>query len=67
MARALAGDAEAYEAALKDIAKLVRAYLGKRGVPPTAAEDLTQEVLLTVHRKKNLYDPSRPFLPWLYT
>jgi len=37
MARALAGDAEAYEAALKDIAKLVRAYWGSaafRRPPP---------------------------------
>lgn len=67
MARALAGEAAPYEEALGLIVKLVRAYLGRRGVAPTAAEDLTQEVLLTVHRKKHLYDPARPFLPWLYT
>jgi RNA polymerase sigma-70 factor (ECF subfamily) len=30
------------------------------------AEDVAQEVFLRVHRKIRSYDPSRPFVPWLY-
>lgn len=67
LASAQAGDAPAYREFLTETARLVRAYLGNRGLPPAAAEDLTQEVLVTIHRKKHLYDPSRPFLPWLFT
>jgi RNA polymerase sigma-70 factor (ECF subfamily) len=67
LASAQSGDAAAYREFLTEAAGLIRAYVSKRGLPPPAAEDLTQEVLVTVHRKKHLYDPSRPFLPWLFT
>lgn len=66
LAAAQAGDATAYEAFLRETARIVQSYLLGRGTNPSAAEDLTQEVLVAVHRKKHLYDPSRPFLPWLF-
>ena len=28
-------------------------------------DDLVQEVLISVHKKRATYDPERPFLPWL--
>lgn len=28
-------------------------------------DDVVQEALLTIHRARATYDPSRPFLPWL--
>ena len=30
------------------------------------AEDLTQETFLRAYRRLDLYDPEKPFLPWLY-
>ncbi|HET9062038.1 MAG TPA: sigma-70 family RNA polymerase sigma factor, partial [Candidatus Binatia bacterium] len=29
-------------------------------------EDVTQDVLLTMHRVRHTYDPERPFEPWLF-
>lgn len=70
MARSLAGEKTAYEELLKRVVELVRGYfinaLGRRPEIFERAEDLTQEVLLSIHKKKHLYSPSRPFLPWLF-
>ena len=30
-------------------------------------EDLVQEVLISIHRKRDLYDVNQPLLPWVYT
>ncbi len=30
------------------------------------AEDLSQEILLAVHRKRQTYDPAQLFTPWLF-
>ena len=32
---------------------------------PELAEDVVQDVLLTVHRIRHTWDPHRPFSPWL--
>ena len=64
MARALNGDACAYEAALRDIARIVRAYARGR-LGETIADDVVQDTLLAVHRARHTYDPDRPFGPWL--
>ena len=34
-------------------------------MPPDRLDDVVQEVLLTIHRARATYDPTRPFLPWL--
>ena len=39
----------------------------RKSLPADAAEDLTQEVFLHVHRSLPSYDPSRPLSPWVYT
>ena len=41
-------------------------YLRRRLSTDAAAEDVAQDVLLTVHRVRETYEPSRPFEPWLY-
>jgi RNA polymerase sigma-70 factor (ECF subfamily) len=66
MRRALAGESAAYETLLGTLASLVRGWLVNQGRSAEAAEDLVQDVLIAVHRKKHLYDPARPFLPWLF-
>jgi RNA polymerase sigma-70 factor (ECF subfamily) len=64
MAGALRGDATSYEEALREIVCLVRAFARAR-VGDTLADDVVQETLLTVHRVRHTYDPTRPFMPWL--
>ena len=65
MAAAQDGDQAAYQALLRECIPLVRAVVRGRGVPPGAAEDVVQDVLLTLHRVRETYDPRRPFGPWL--
>lgn len=65
MERVQAGDQEAYRALLEDVAAELRAFLRRRVRELQDVEDLVQEILLTVHRARHTYDPSRPFEPWL--
>jgi RNA polymerase sigma factor (sigma-70 family) len=64
MAAAQAGDADAYRALLAELALWLRRYYLRR-LPPSMTEDAVQDVLLAVHEKRQTYDPSRPFVPWL--
>ncbi len=65
MDAAQSGDRAAYERLLVDLSKAVRARVRRRLRNHDDAEDVVQEVLLTVHRVRHTYDPSRPFMPWL--
>jgi RNA polymerase sigma-70 factor (ECF subfamily) len=40
---------------------LIRCYVRDE----QAAQDLSQDILLNIHRARHTYDPSRPFRPWL--
>jgi RNA polymerase sigma-70 factor (ECF subfamily) len=64
MARALDGDAASYEEALREIVRVISPFVRAR-VGDTLADDVVQETLITVHRARHTYDPSRPFGPWL--
>jgi RNA polymerase sigma-70 factor (ECF subfamily) len=65
------GDAAAYERMLKEVATAQRRSLAPRlvrvGLGAHEAEDLVQEILIGLHRKRHTWDPARPFLPWLHT
>ncbi len=65
MAAAQAGDAVAYRRLLREIVPFIRAVVRRRHATPDRVEDVTQDVLLTIHRVRNTYDPSRPFINWL--
>ncbi len=67
MAAAQAGDRVAYEALLRDCVPLIRAVALRRGLAADYVEDVVQDVLLTVHRARQTYDPSRSFNAWLRT
>jgi RNA polymerase sigma factor (sigma-70 family) len=67
MAAAQAGDRFAYEALLRDCVPLARAVAVRRGVATDYVEDVVQDVLLTIHRARQTYDPSRSFTAWLCT
>lgn len=65
MAAAQDGDAAAYARLLREVAPFVRALARRRFRDEDAVEDVVQDVLLSLHRVRNTYDPSRPFKPWL--
>jgi RNA polymerase sigma-70 factor (ECF subfamily) len=65
MARAQAGEQQAYRRLLEDITPYIRALAAKRLRDLSEIEDAVQDVLLTVHAIRHTYDPARPFAPWL--
>jgi RNA polymerase sigma-70 factor (ECF subfamily) len=65
MAAAQAGDSAAYARLLREILPYVRAIVRRHHAAPDRLEDVLQDVLLTIHRVRNTYDPSRPFTAWL--
>lgn len=65
MSRVQDGDAVAYRQLLTELLPAVRARVRTRRIAPNEAEDVVQEVLLSMHRVRGSYDPGRPFWPWL--
>ncbi|WP_294173707.1 sigma-70 family RNA polymerase sigma factor [uncultured Sphingomonas sp.] len=65
MAAAQAGDADAYRRFLSAALPFIRALARRRCGSEEEAEDVVQDVLLTVHRIRHTYEPGRPVKPWL--
>ncbi len=65
LAAAQAGDADAYRAFLTAAAPFIRALARRRLDSEDLADDVVQDVLLTVHRIRHTYEPGRPVEPWL--
>ncbi|PZP55711.1 MAG: RNA polymerase subunit sigma-24 [Micavibrio aeruginosavorus] len=65
MAEAQKGDQASYRQLLTEIAPFIQRILMKSLSRKDQAEDITQEVLLSVHKAMSTYDPDRPFTPWL--
>jgi RNA polymerase sigma factor (sigma-70 family) len=65
MAAAQAGDSAAYQALLRDCIPIIKSVARRRGVSADRIDDVVQDVLLTVHRARQTYDPSRSFTAWL--
>ena len=65
--KALAGDEKAYRTFLEQVAKSMRLFLARvaRTTVPEKIEDLVQEVLLAVHKKRDLYRQGMPVMPWI--
>lgn len=59
------GDQRAYSQLLGEIGIFAKNYLGGRVSDIDAVEDITQEVLISVHKSLHTYAPDRPFKPWL--
>lgn len=67
MLAALSGDKAAYRALLEATGDLLRRYYRRRLAGGDAnVEDLVQEGLIAVHTKRDTFDTSQPFTPWLY-
>lgn len=65
MAAAQAGDSAAYQALLRDCVPVIKSIARRRGVAADRIDDVVQDVLLTIHRARQTYDPSRSFMAWL--
>jgi RNA polymerase sigma factor (sigma-70 family) len=64
MAMVQAGDADAYRTVLAECQRWLTRYFSGR-IAPVMVDDLVQDTLISLHRKRASYDPTRPFLPWL--
>jgi len=67
MAQAQDGDGAAYQRLLSAIVPRLRAIVGKRVNDPDRAEDVVQDILLSIHQNRHTYDPALPFGPWMGT
>ena len=65
--KAQAGDKKAYNLLLRDIVPYIRNFIGPKLANPDWVDDITQEVLISVHKSLKTYSPDRPFKPWLST
>lgn len=61
------GDRHAYASLLREITPVLRRVVGRRwaGSGSADAEDVVQDVLVSLHSVRHTYDPARPFMPWL--
>ena len=68
MVAGMSGHARAYHALLRLCADRLRSYFRRRLAGRDAdVEDLVQETLIAIHRKRTTYDPSLPFTAWLHS
>lgn len=67
MVAGLAGSPTAYRQLLEASARRLRSYFARRvGADCADLEDLVQETLIAVHRRRQSYDRSLPFTAWLH-
>jgi RNA polymerase sigma factor (sigma-70 family) len=62
------GDERAYREFLRSVAPIVRGVARARagGLGPDVCEDIVQETLLAIHRKRHTWREDLPVRPWLY-
>jgi len=65
MIAAQAGDSASYEKLLQELLPHVGVIVRRRLFDPAAAEDVVQNVIISLHRARQTYRPERPFLPWV--
>ena len=66
MAASQKGDRVAYDALLRGLQAVVSLYVRRRAGTAPWAEDVVQDVLLSIHRSRHTWNPARPFAPWFY-
>ncbi|MCX6129822.1 MAG: sigma-70 family RNA polymerase sigma factor [Proteobacteria bacterium] len=59
------GEAAAYRVLLTDLQQYVSSRLRIRLSNRNELDDITQEILIAIHKARHTYDISRPFMPWL--
>ena len=66
MARAQAGDRDAYRSLLEEIGPIVLGWLRRWLTDAEDLADVYQDTLVHLHRARHTYDPTRAFEPWLF-
>ncbi|HQN51413.1 MAG TPA: sigma-70 family RNA polymerase sigma factor [Phenylobacterium sp.] len=66
MLRGQAGDAAAWRELLALLSVRLRMFFARRLDGGADVEDLVQETLLAVHRRRMTYDPAQPFTAWAH-
>lgn len=64
MVKAQGGDKQCYASLLTECEKWLRRYYARK-INSAEVDDLVQETLISLHRKRASYDPTKAFLPWL--
>lgn len=64
-AKAQSGDKRAYTMLLRDISPFIKSVIAGGLSNQDWVDDITQDVLISVHKSLNSYSPDRPFKPWL--
>ncbi len=67
MARAQKGERAAYRVLLSEIQPIIRLYVQSKVFRADQRDDVTQDILLSIHVARDSFDPSRAFLPWMRT
>jgi len=67
MAAAQQGDADAYQRLLTELLPFVSGIVRGRVGDDPVAEDIVQEVLLSIHTARHTFRPERPLEPWVRT
>jgi len=65
MLAAQAGDSAAYEDLLRQCVPFIKNVARRRSITADRTDDVVQDVLMTIHRVRHTYDPSRSFTAWL--
>lgn len=63
--RGVKGDKRAYTQLLEAISEIARAYVRRKTSGDSQAEDVVQEILISVHKALPTFEPERAFMPWL--
>lgn len=67
MLAGLTGEKEAYRLLLSELTRHFTVFFGRRlQGDASSIEDLVQETLISVHTRRDTYDPAEPFTPWAY-
>ncbi len=63
--KAQGGDKRAYSELLSDILPFIKSSVMISLADPSWADDIAQDVLVSVHKSLHTYSSDRPFKPWL--
>ncbi len=66
MVAAQAGEAPAYEKLLAELIPYLRRFVGRRLLNLAVAEDVVQNILISMHRGRASYRAEHRFTPWLH-
>jgi RNA polymerase sigma factor (sigma-70 family) len=61
------GDKHAYGHVYQEISPILRRFVGKSLNRPDDAEDVVQEILISIYRASHTCDTGRPFKTWMFT